>query len=93
MEVNFLSSSTMVNTKDRVGEGRDRFLWFSGFWIDKVYLYLLTSGTRAHLVCQAILAYSSTPYPNMGDYKGWTRLSPPTAYASTMGYEANEGNM
>ena len=25
-----------------------------------------------------------TQYPNVGDYKGWTRLSPPAAYTSTM---------
>ena len=23
-------------------------------------------------------------YPNVGDYKGWTGLSPPTAYPSTV---------
>ena len=33
------------------------------------------------------------PYLDMGDYEGWTGLSPPTAYPSTMGYEANEGNV
>ena len=53
---------------------------------------LFTSGTGVHLVCQAILAYSSTSYPNVADYKGWTGLSPPAAYPSTVGYEANEGS-
>ena len=33
------------------------------------------------------------PYSNVGDYKGQTGLSPPTAYASTGGYEANEGSL
>jgi len=28
-----------------------------------------------------------------GDYEGWTWLSPPVAYPSTVGYEANEGNV
>jgi hypothetical protein len=59
--------------------------------IDKLYYYLLTSGTRDHLVCQVMPTCSSTSYPNMGDYKGWTRLSPPVAYPSTMEYEENEG--
>jgi hypothetical protein len=27
------------------------------------------------------------PYPNLGDYKGWTGLSPPVAYPSIMEYE------
>jgi hypothetical protein len=29
----------------------------------------------------------------MGDYKGQTGLSPPTAYPSTRGYEANKGSL
>jgi hypothetical protein len=33
------------------------------------------------------------PNPNVGDYKGWTGLSPPVAYPSTVGNEANEGNV
>ena len=37
--------------------------------------------------------YSSMPYPNVGDYEGRTGQSPPTAYPSTMGYKANEGNV
>jgi hypothetical protein len=61
--------------------------------IDKLYFYLLTSGTGAHLVCQAIPACSSTPNPNVGDYKGRIGLSPPAAYPSTMGHEANEGSL
>ena len=64
-----------------------------GLRIDKPYFYLLTLGTGLYLVCHAPLAYSSTPYSNMGDYKGWTRLSPPTAYPSTGEYEANEGSL
>jgi hypothetical protein len=35
--------------------------------------------TGAHLIYQAISA--------------WTGLSPPAAYPSTVGYEANEGNV
>ena len=49
-------------------------------------------GIREHLVCQVILAYGSTSNPNMGDYKGRTGLSPPAAYPSTVGNEANKGN-
>jgi hypothetical protein len=64
-----------------------------GLWIDKLYFYLLTSATREHLVCQSLLACSSTPYLNMGDYEGWTRLSPPATYPSTMEYEAKEGSL
>jgi hypothetical protein len=37
--------------------------------------------------------YGSTPYLNLGDYKGQIGLSPLVAYPSTVGYEANEGNM
>jgi hypothetical protein len=32
-------------------------------------------------------------YPDMGDYKGRTGLSPPAAYLSTVGYEENEGSL
>jgi hypothetical protein len=32
------------------------------------------------------------PYLNMGDYMGWIGLSPPTAYPSTVEYEANKGS-
>jgi hypothetical protein len=63
------------------------------FWIDKLYFYLLTSGTRLQLVCQSMSVYGSTPYLDMGDYKGWIGLSPPAAYPSTGGYEANEGSL
>ena len=31
-------------------------------------------------------------YPNVGDYKGRTGLSPPAAYPSTVEYGANEDN-
>ena len=36
----------------------------------------------------ASVRYFKTPtqYPDMGDYKGRTRLSPPASYPSTMGY-------
>ena len=64
-----------------------------GLRTDKLYFYLLTSGTGLYLVCQAPLAYNSTSYLDVGEYKGWTGLSPPTAYPSTMEYEANEGNL
>ena len=60
--------------------------------IDKLYFYLLTPGTGEHLVCQALPAYGSTPYLDVGDYKGWIGLSPPAAYPSTVGYEANKGD-
>jgi hypothetical protein len=40
-----------------------------------------------------MLVYGYTSYPNMGDYKGWTGLSPPAAYSSTVEYEANEGSL
>ena len=66
------------------------------FWVFRIailYFYLFTSGTGDHLVYQAMLACSSTPYPNMGDYKGRTGLSPPAAYPSTVEYEANEGSL
>jgi hypothetical protein len=39
-----------------------------------------------------LLAYSSTLYPDVVDYKGRIGLSPPAAYLSTVEYEANEGN-
>ena len=76
----------------RVGKGRDGFLWLLGLRIGKLYFYLLTSSTGDHLVCQAMSAYSSTSNPNVGDYKGRTRLSPTAAYPSTVGHEANEGS-
>jgi hypothetical protein len=33
------------------------------------------------------------PYPDVGDYKVCIGLSPPVAYPSTVGHEANEGNL
>jgi hypothetical protein len=33
-----------------------------------------------------------TRYPNVGDYKGWTGLSPPSAYPSTGGTVISEGS-
>ena len=66
---------------------------FRGLRIDKLYFYLLTSGIGLHLVCQVMPAYSSTLYPNMGDYKGRIGLPPPIAYPSTDEYEANEGSL
>ena len=88
-----MANSSKDNTRVKVGKGRDGFLWPLGLRTDKLYIYLLTSGTRVHLVCQAIPAYGSTPYPNMRDYEGWIGLSPPVAYPSTVGYEANEGSL
>ena len=61
--------------------------------VDKLYFYLLTSGTDEHLVCQALQAFNSTSNPNVGDYEGWIGLSPPATYPSTMGHEANEGSL
>ena len=58
----------------------------SGLRIDKLYFYLLTSGTGIHLVYQAILAYGSTSNLNVGDYMGQIGLSPPAAYPSTVGH-------
>jgi hypothetical protein len=92
IEVFLLAKSSKDNTRI-VDKGKEGFLWLYGLRTDKLYFYLLTSGTGAHLICQAILAYSSTPYPDVGDYKGWTWLSPPAAYPSTMEYEANEGSL
>ena len=65
----------------------------SGLRIDKLYFYLLTSGTSVHQVYQAILAYDSMSNPNVGDYKGRIGLSPPAAYPSTVGYKANKGSL
>jgi hypothetical protein len=45
------------------------------------------------MVCQAMLAYSSTLYLNIEDCRGRTGLSPPAAYPSTMEYKANEGSL
>jgi len=64
-----------------------------GLWIDKLYFYLFTSGTREHLVYQVLPAYSSTSNLDMGDYEGQTRLPPPAINPSTMGNEANKGNL
>jgi hypothetical protein len=64
-----------------------------GLRTSKLYFYLLTSGTRSHLVYQVMPACSSTPNPNVGDYEGWIGLSPPAAYPSTVGNEANEDNL
>ena len=80
MEVLLLANSSKDNIRGKVGKGRDGFLWPLGLNTDKLYIYFLTSGTGAHLVCQAIPAYSSTPYPNVRDYEGWTGLSPLAAY-------------
>ena len=45
------------------------------------------------MVCQALLAYGSTPNPDVEDYKGQIGLSSPAAYPSTMGNETNEGSL
>ena len=63
-----------------------------GLRTGKHYSYLLTLITGLHLVYQVILAYGSTSNPDVGDYKGWIELSPPVAYPSTVGSEANKGN-
>ena len=66
------------------------------FWVFRIailYFYLLTSGTGDHLVCQEMPACSSTPYPDMEDYKGQIGLSPPAAYPSTVEYKENEGSL
>ena len=93
MEVFLLANSSKDNTRSKVGKGRDGFLWALGLRIGKLYFHLLTLGTESHLVCQAIPTYGSTPYPNVGDYEGQTWLSPPAAYPSTMGNEANKGSL
>ena len=64
-----------------------------GLRIDKLYFYLLTLGTGLRLVGKVIPACSSMPYPDVGDYKGRTGLSPPATYPSTVEYEANEGSL
>ena len=87
-----LASSSKDNT---------RVEWYRLRWIPMVlqsriedlYFYLLTSGIGSHLVCQARPAYSSMSYSNLGDYEGRTGLSPPCAYPSTEGYEANKGSL
>jgi hypothetical protein len=83
----------MDNIRVELVEGREGFLWLLGLRIAKLHLYMLTLGTGDHLVCQAMPAYSSTPYPNVGDYKGRIGLSPPAAYPSTVEYEAKEGSL
>ena len=55
--------------------------------------YELAQGTGSHLVCQVMPANSSTLNPNVEGNKGWIGLSPPTTYLSTVGNEANEGNL
>jgi hypothetical protein len=93
MEVLLLANSSKDNTRVEL-ERVDMDSYGSWvFWIDKLYFYLLTSGTGLYLVCQAPPACSSTLYPNMGDYKGWIGLSPPAAYPLTGGYEANKGSL
>jgi hypothetical protein len=81
------------NTRVELIEGREGFLWLLGLRIAKLHLSLLTSDTGDHLVCQAMSAYSSTPYPNVRDYKERTGLSPAAAYPSTVEYKINEGSI
>jgi hypothetical protein len=73
-EILLLAISPKDNPRVELVEGREGFLWLLGLRIAKLHLYLLTSGTGDHLVCQVMPAYSSTPYPNMGDCKGQTGL-------------------
>jgi hypothetical protein len=64
-----------------------------GLRIGKPYFHLLTSGTGLYLVYQVPPAYNSTPCPHVGECKGRIGLSPPIAYPSTVGHEANEGSL
>jgi hypothetical protein len=60
---------------------------------DKLSYCSLGLGTGLHLVCQTYPAISSTPNPNVEDYKGRTVLSPPAAYPDRpWGRVANKGN-
>ena len=77
MEVFLLANSSKVNTRVKLERVEMDSNGFLGLRTDKLYLYLLTSSTGIHLVYQAIPAYSSTSNLNMGDYKGWSGLSPP----------------
>jgi hypothetical protein len=85
-EILLLANSPKDNPRVELVEGREGFLWLLGLRIAKLHLYLLTLGTGDHLVSQAMLAFSSTPYPNVGDYKGQTGLSSPATYPSTVEY-------
>ena len=91
------SSSQLIQgqCKGKVGKGRDGFQWLrvQGQINLTPYSYLLTLGIGLCLVYQAIPACISTSYPDVGEYKGQTWLSPPAAYPSTMEYEANEGSL
>jgi hypothetical protein len=91
MEVLLLANSSKDNTRVKLKRVK-MDSYGLGLWKDKLYSHLLTSGIGSHLVCQVMPASSSTPYPDMGDYEGWTRLSPPAAYPSTVRHEANEGS-
>jgi hypothetical protein len=63
-----------------------------GLRIDKLYFYLLTSGTSEHLVCQAFRPIALC-YTQMWGITRDRRLSPLAADPSTMEYEANEGSL
>ena len=87
IKVFLLANSSMDNTKSKVEKGRDGFLWPLGLRIDKLYFHLLTSGTGAHLVYQAISAYGSTPYLNVGimkDGQSCHHLSPTPQLVGTI---------
>jgi len=61
---------------------------------DRFYLHLLTSSIGLLLVCQEYSAISSTPNLNVGDYEGWTGLSPPAAYPDRLwGRDAINSNL
>ena len=92
MEVLLLASLSKDNTRVKLERVEMDSYGFWVLWKDKLYFHLFTSSTGLQLVYQSMPVYSSTPYPNVGDYEGRIGLSPPAAYPSTGGYEANEGN-
>jgi hypothetical protein len=84
MEVLLLANSSKDNTRVELERVEMDFYGFWVLWIDKLLFYLLTSGNGEHLVYQALPTYSSTSYPDVGDYKRQTWLSPPATYPSTV---------
>jgi len=88
-----LASSSKDNTRIMLARIEMDSYGFRVYVKHKLLLYLLTSSNGSHLVCQVMPAYSSMSNPNVGNYKVWTELSPPAAYLSTMGNEANKDNL